>query len=88
MGTRRKRERQENLWVVRDEIAVAPSHAFYERLNEVLERHNFDYNVEHLCRRYYKGPLGRPSVAPGTYSARCCWASSKGSILSAASPGA
>jgi len=67
MGTRHKRDRQEELWVVCKEIAEAPAHLFYERLNEILEQHHFDRNVEHLCRRYYKGPLGRPSITPGTY---------------------
>jgi len=67
MGTRQKRERQEDLWVVSSEVVRGPAHAFYERLNEVLEQHHFDRNVEHLCRRYYKGPLGRPSITPGTY---------------------
>src|ERR1039457_6733401 len=67
MGTRKKRERQEDLWVVSSEIVATPAHAFYDRLNEILDRHHFDRNVEHLCRRYYKGPLGRPSIAPGVY---------------------
>jgi transposase len=67
MGTRKKRERQEDLWVVSSEIVGTPAHAFYDRLNEILDRHHFDRNVEHLCRRYYKGPLGRPSIAPGVY---------------------
>ena len=60
MGTRQKRERQEDMWVVSSEIVGAPAHAFYDRLNEILDQHHFDRNVEHLCRRYYKGPLGRP----------------------------
>jgi transposase len=44
-----------------------PGHAFYDRLNEVLARGRFDAPVEHLCRRYYGGPKGRPSIAPGVY---------------------
>ena len=67
MGTRKKRERQEELWLVSREVVSAPAHAFYERLNQILDQHHFDRSVEHLCRRYYKGPLGRPSVAPGVY---------------------
>src|ERR1039458_478840 len=67
MGTRKKRERQEDLWVVSREIVGTPAHAFYDRLNEILDQHHFDRNVEHLCRRYYKGPLGRPSITPGVY---------------------
>lgn len=67
MGTRKKRERPEELWVVKSEIAVAPAHAFYDRLNQILDGHHFDRNVEHLCRRYYKGRRGRPSITPGVY---------------------
>jgi transposase len=67
MGTRKKRERQEDLWVVSSEVVGAPAHAFYDRLNQILDKHHFDRNVEHLCRRYYKGGLGRPSITPGVY---------------------
>jgi transposase len=67
MGTRQKRERQEDLWVVSSAVVGTPAHAFYGRLNQVLDQHHFDRNVEHLCRRYYKGRLGRPSITPGVY---------------------
>src|SRR6195256_3927669 len=67
MGTRKKRERQEDLWVVRSDVVEAPAHGFYQRLNQILDQHHFDRNVEHLCRRYYKGRLGRPSITPGVY---------------------
>ena len=67
MGKRRKRERQEDLWVATGSLVQTPGHAFYDRLNEVLAEHRFDEHVEHLCRRFYKGPRGRPSIAPGVY---------------------
>src|ERR1700737_868600 len=67
MGTRKKRERQEDLWVVRSEVVGTPAHVFYNRLNQILDQHHFDGNVEQLCRRYYKGRLGRPSITPGVY---------------------
>jgi transposase len=67
MGTRQRRERQEDLWVVSSEVVGTPAHAFYDRLNQVLDQHHFDRNVEHLCRRYYKGRMGRPSITPGVY---------------------
>jgi transposase len=67
MGTRQKRERQEDLWVVSSEVVGTPAHAFYDRLNQILDQHHFDRNVEHLCRRYYKGRMGRPSITPGVY---------------------
>lgn len=67
MGTREKRERQEDLWVVTSEVVGTPAHAFYDRLNQILDEHHFDHNVEQLCRRYYKGRRGRPSITPGVY---------------------
>jgi len=67
MGTRKKRERQEDLWVVRSEVVGTPAHAFYDRLNQILDQHHFDRTLERLCRRYYKGRLGRPSITPGVY---------------------
>ena len=67
MGTRKKRERQEEFWVVSSEVVDTPAHAFYDRLNQVLEQHHFDRNVEQLCKRYYKGRKGRPSITPGVY---------------------
>lgn len=67
MGTRKQKERQEDLWIASSAIARTPGHAFYDRLNELLSEHKFDRKVEHLCRRYYTGPKGRPSIAPGVY---------------------
>jgi len=67
MGTRKKRERQEDLWVASSEVVGTPSHAFYDRLNQILDHHHFDRRMEQLCRRYYKGRLGRPSITPGVY---------------------
>ena len=67
MGKRKKRERQQALWIASSDVVRTPANAFYDRLNEVLDKHHFDRQVEHLCRRYYKGPLGRPSITPGVY---------------------
>lgn len=67
MGTRRKRQRQEGLWIASQEVVLPPGHAFYERLNGILDRHHFDRRVEQLCRRYYRAPFGRPSITPGVY---------------------
>jgi transposase len=67
MGTRKDRERQEDLWISHGELAAAPSHPFYERLNELLTRENFDQFVEGECARFYAEKNGRPSLAPGIY---------------------
>jgi hypothetical protein len=38
-------ERQEELWVVTSEVVNAPAHAFYDRLNQLLDLHHFDRSV-------------------------------------------
>ncbi len=68
MGTRRKRERQQDLWIATSDVVETPANAFYDRLNQILDEHKFDAKVERLCRKFYKdSPYGRPSVAPGVY---------------------
>jgi transposase len=68
MGTRQKRERQQDLWIATNEIVQTPANAFYDRLNKVLDDHRFDARVERLCRKFYKkSPYGRPSISPGVY---------------------
>jgi transposase len=66
MGTRKHRERQESLWY-RAELAEAPGHPFYRKLNEVLGTARFDEFCEEQCRSFYAGKAGRPSLAPGVY---------------------
>jgi len=67
MGKRQHRERQEDLWVAHTELATAPGHPFYERLNAVLDAEGFDRFVESLCARFYAPQFGRPSLTPGIY---------------------
>ena len=67
MGSRKDRERQEDLWVAYTDIAAGPGHPFYVRLNEVLDGEGFDAFVEQLCARFYAGKLGRPGLTPGIY---------------------
>src|SRR6516162_8577020 len=66
MGTRKMRERQENLWYG-GELATAPGHPFYTRLNEVLEAAGFDAFCETQCAQFYHQKIGRPSLPPGQY---------------------
>lgn len=66
MGTRKKRERQEALWYG-GELPGAPSHPFYSRLNEVLDKAGFDRFCEGSCADFYHAKLGRPSLPPGLY---------------------
>jgi transposase len=67
MGTRKHRQRQEQLWVTHTELATAPGHPFYKRLNDLLDQEKFDEYVENECARFYADNNGRPSLTPGTY---------------------
>lgn len=67
MGTREGRQRQEQLWVTHTELATAPGHPFYKRLNELLDHERFDEFTQQECTRFYADKNGRPSVPPGTY---------------------
>ncbi len=66
MGTRRARQRQEELFYA-SERAEAPGHPFYERLNGVLNEAGFDAFCEERCRGFYHQKRGRGSLAPGVY---------------------
>src|ERR1700688_59512 len=66
MGTRKMRERQEDLWYG-GELPQAPGHPFYKRLNEVLDNAKFDPFCETNCANFYHKQLGRPSLPPGQY---------------------
>src|SRR5208283_2564643 len=67
MGRRQHRERQEDFWVAHTQLAAAPGHPFYERLNAVLDAEGFDRFVEELCAKFYAPQFGRPSLTPGIY---------------------
>jgi transposase len=67
MGTRKHRQRQEQLWVMHTELITAPGHPFYKRLNELLDGEKFDEFCERECAQFYADNNGRPSLTPGTY---------------------
>jgi len=45
------RQRQEEFWCRRD-LAEAPGHPFYKKLDEVLEKAGFDEFCEAHCRQF------------------------------------
>jgi transposase len=67
MGTRRQRQRQEELWVATAALPYSAGHPFYERLNRLLDECQFDDFVEQLCKPFYAEALGRRGLAPGIY---------------------
>ncbi len=58
---RKSRSRQQPLWIDSTDLATAPGHPFYEKLNTLLDRHGFDEFVEEKCRRFYAPRMGRPA---------------------------
>lgn len=64
---RRKRERQQELWVATASLPDVPRHVFYEKLNRLLDDHDFDRFVEYLCEPHYASNVGRDSIPPGLY---------------------
>ena len=64
MGTRKQREKQEGLWIAQQELASAPGHPFYQKLNELLEAERFGEFVESRCAKFYAERNGRPSLTP------------------------
>ena len=66
MGRTRGGQKQEEMFYA-SEMAEAPGHPFYQRLNKVLNEAGFDAYCETRCREFYHQKLGRPSLAPGVY---------------------
>src|SRR5260370_28892498 len=66
-GTRKQGEKEEGLWIAHTDLASAPGHPFYQRLNELLEAERFDELVEKRCAKFYAAKYGRPSLTPGIY---------------------
>ncbi len=66
MAMGRQEGDQASMWVATQTLVRSPGHAFYEKLNEVLEQGGFDRFVEDLCAPHY-AEQGRPSIPPGVY---------------------
>jgi hypothetical protein len=60
-------ELQKEFWILTSDVVQSPGNALHDGLNGILDKGRFDIYVERLCRRYYKGPYGRPSLALGMY---------------------
>src|SRR2546426_5204210 len=68
MAMGRRQARQQQLWIAATELPRARGHVFYDKMNEILRREEFDVFAEAECLRFYKSEvMGRPSIAPGVY---------------------
>ena len=54
------------MWVATNDLPRSAEHPFYTRLNQILDKHDFDGYVEGLCQRFYAED-GRPGLPPGRY---------------------
>jgi len=64
IGNRRRHAKQA-IWVAAQDLTRTTVHPFYARLNQILDRHDFDRNVDGLCQRFYANDVGRPGLTPG-----------------------
>ena len=67
LGSRRRRQRQKDLFLVSSDLPRSAAHPFYSKLNELLDEHGFDAHAEAVCAPFYAATIGRPSLAPGVY---------------------
>jgi hypothetical protein len=66
MSKRKWYAKQTSMWVATD-LPRSVAHAFYTRLNQMLDRHDFDGYVEGLCQQFYAEEIRRPCLRPGRY---------------------
>ena len=59
-------ESQGEFWTPTQNLTGGPGHVFYDKLNSVLAKAQFDPFVEELCAPYYE-KTGRRSIPPGVY---------------------
>ena len=55
------------MWVATQDLPHSAAHPFYTRLNQILDKADFDGYVETLCQRFYADDVGRPGLPPGRY---------------------
>jgi transposase len=67
MGKRRRQAKQTSMWMATHDLPRSAAHPFYTRLNQILDKHDFDGYVEGLCQRFYAEQIGRPGLLPGRY---------------------
>ena len=58
---------QDDLMATWAEIPRSPGHAFYDRLQTLLQEAGFDAFVEDVCKPFYAPRMGAPSLPPGRY---------------------
>jgi hypothetical protein len=71
MGKRRRVAKQTSMWVSTQDVPRSAAHPFCPRLNQILDKADFDGYVEGLCHRFYANEIGRPGCHRDATSG-CC----------------
>ena len=64
MAMGKRRQRQEALFVMADDLPRSPGHPFYQKLNALLAEAGFDRWIEGRCQPYYARREARPALDP------------------------
>jgi transposase len=69
MAMGKRKQRQESLFILADELPQSEGHPFYQKLNSLLAEADFDCWIEQRCVGFYEQEetRGQPSVPPGVY---------------------
>jgi len=69
MAMGKRKQRQESLFIMADQLPRSAGHPFYQKLNELLAEADFDRWIEGRCLEYYEQQekRGQPSIPPGVY---------------------
>ena len=59
--------RQTAIWIATSDLPTPAAHPFYQRLNALLAKAEFDAFVEGRCVGFYAATMGRPGLAPAVY---------------------
>jgi hypothetical protein len=57
-GGKASQQQPEPLWIPHIQLPQTVAHPFFDRLNEVLEKHEFDEFVEERCASFYAERVG------------------------------
>ena len=63
---RRQCERQDTFWVTTEKLGSGPRNVFFDRLNRLLAKIDFDRKLEKAAKPYYQ-KTGRKGLPPGVY---------------------
>ena len=69
MAMGKRKQRQEELFIMADQLPRSAGHPFYQKLNLLLAEADFDRWIEARCLEFYEQQekRGQPSIPPGVY---------------------